>query len=395
MDSLVKIYLRLLQETEAKTFRYLYPNIDWNERCIAIVGAKGVGKTTMLLQHIKATFANKNEALFASLDNTWFANHTIFELADEFYMNGGTHLFLDEIHHYPNWATEIKNIYDSFPKLKIVFTGSSLLQIYKSTTDLSRRVVYEHLAGLSFREFLKFEKIGDFPVLSLDEIIENHQNIAFQITKNVKIMPLFKKYLKNGYYLFYKEGLKKYEQKLQEAINNVIDVDVPAIENIEFESRYKLKKLMAILSTLVPYTPNITDLAAAINSNRNNTVKYLSLLGNAKLLNLVSYKNKRIGDLTKPDKVLLNNTNLSYIYGNNTNVGSARETFFVNQLNAVTDVILAPKGDFMVEKYTFEVGGKNKTFEQIKNMPNSFVVADDIEIGHKNKIPLWLFGMLY
>jgi predicted AAA+ superfamily ATPase len=395
MDGLVKIYLRLLQETDAKMFRYLYPNIDWNERCIAIIGAKGVGKTTMLLQHIKSTFANKDEALFASLDNTWFANHSIFELADTFYMNGGTHLFLDEIHHYPNWATEIKNIYDSFPKLKTVFTGSSLLQIYKSTADLSRRVVYEKLEGLSFREFLKFEAIGDFPVFSLEEIVENHQNIAFQMTENLKIIPLFKKYLKNGYYLFYKEGLKKYEPKLQEAINNVIDVDIPALENIEFESRHKLKKLLAILATLVPYTPRITDLAAAIETNRNNTVKYLSLLANAKLLNLVSYKNKTIGDLTKPDKVLLNNTNLSYVFVNNTNIGSARETFFVNQLSAVSNVILAPQGDFIVGKYTFEVGGKNKTFDQIKDLPNSFVVADDIEIGHKNKIPLWLFGMMY
>jgi len=395
MDSLVKIYLRLLQETEVKTFRYLYSNIDWNERCIAIIGAKGVGKTTMLLQHIKATFEDKNKALYASLDNSWFANHTIFELADEFYMNGGTHLFLDEIHHYPSWTTEIKNIYDSFPKLKIVFTGSSLLQIYKSTADLSRRVVYEDLEGLSFREFLKFEKVGDFPVFSLKEVVENHQNIAFQITENIKIMPLFKKYLKNGYYLFYKEGLRKYDIKLQEAVNNVIDIDIPTIENIEFESRHKLKKLLAILSTLVPYTPKITDLSTAIDSNRNNTVKYLSLLANAKLLNLVSYKNKTIGDLTKPDKVLLNNTNLSYLYGDNANIGSARETFFVNQLNAIADVILAPQGDFMIDNYTFEVGGKRKAFDQIKDIPNSYVVADDIEIGHKNKIPLWLFGFLY
>lgn len=395
MESLIKIYLRLLQETDAKTFRYLYQNIDWDERCIAIIGAEGVGKTTMLLQHIKHTFANKNEALFASLDNTWFANHSIFDLADEFYLNGGTHLFLDEIHHYPNWATEIKNIYDSFPKLKVVFTGSSLLQIYKSTADLSRRVVYEKLEGLSFREFLKFEKMGDFPVLSMKEIVENHQDIAFRITENLKIIPLFKKYLKNGYYLFYKEGLSKYEIKLQEAVNNVIDIDIPAIENIEFESRHKLKRLVAILSTLVPYTPNITDLSVAIDSNRNNTVKYLFLLANAKLLNLVSYKNKTIGDLTKPDKVLLNNTNLSYLYGDNANIGSARETFFVNQLNAVANVILAPQGDFMVDNYTFEVGGKSKSFKQIKDIQNSFVVADDIEIGHGNKIPLWLFGMLY
>ncbi|MDR2148346.1 MAG: AAA family ATPase [Tannerella sp.] len=395
MDSLVKIYLRLLQETEVKTFRYLHSNMDWDERCIAIIGAKGVGKTTLLLQHIKATFEDKNEALYASLDNSWFANHTIFDLADEFYMNGGTHLFLDEIHHYPNWATEIKNIYDSFPKLKIVFTGSSLLQIYKSTADLSRRVVYENLEGLSFREFLKFEKVGDFPVFSLKEIVENHQNIAFQITENIKIMPLFKKYLRNGYYLFYKEGLKKYDIKLQEAVNNVIDIDVPAIENIEFESRYKLKRLLAILATLVPCTPKITDLSTAIDSNRNNTVKYLSLLANAKLLNLVSYKNKTIGDLTKPDKVLLNNTNLSYLYGDNANIGSARETFFVNQLSAVADVILAPQGDFVIGNYTFEVGGKKKSFEQIKDIPNSFVVADDIEIGHNNKIPLWMFGLLY
>ncbi len=395
MESLIKIYLRLLQETDAKTFRYLYQNIDWDERCIAIIGAKGVGKTTMLLQHIKHTFANKNEALFASLDNTWFANHSIFDLADEFYLNGGTHLFLDEIHHYPNWATEIKNIYDSFPKLKVVFTGSSLLQIYNSTADLSRRVVYEKLEGLSFREFLKFEKMGDFPVLSMKEIVENHQDIAFRITENLKIIPLFKKYLKNGYYLFYKEGLSKYEIKLQEAVNNVIDIDIPAIENIEFESRHKLKRLLAILSTLVPYTPNITDLSVAIDSNRNNTVKYLFLLANAKLLNLVSYKNKTIGDLTKPDKVLLNNTNLSYLYGNNANIGSARETFFVNQLNAVSNVLLAPQGDFMVDNYTFEIGGKKKPFDQIKDNLNGFIVADDIETGHGNKIPLWLFGMLY
>ncbi len=395
MERLVNIYLRLLQETDAKMFRYLYNSIDWDERCIAIIGAKGVGKTTMLLQHIKTTFANKDEALFASLDNTWFANHTIFDLADEFYKNGGTHLFLDEIHHYPNWAIEIKNIYDSFPKLKIVFTGSSLLQIYKSTADLSRRVVYETLEGLSFREFLKFENIGDFPVITLEEIVENHQNVAMEITNGIKIMPLFKKYLRNGYYLFYKEGVRKYESKLQEAINNVIDVDIPAVENIEFASRHKLKKLLAILSSLVPYTPNIKELSDAIDTNRNLTVKYLSLLANAKLLNLVSYKNKTIGDLTKPDKVLLNNTNLSYIFGEDANIGSARETFFVNQLNAVSKVSLANQGDFIVDKYTFEVGGKRKTFDQIKNVPNSFVVSDDLEVGHKNKIPLWLFGMIY
>lgn len=395
MDSLIKIYLRLLQETDEKTFRYLYQNIDWTERCVAIIGAKGVGKTTMLLQHIKTTFENKDEALYASLDNVWFANHTIFELADEFYMNGGTHLFLDEIHHYPNWTTEIKNIYDSFPKLKIVFTGSSLLQIYKSTTDLSRRVVYETLEGLSFREFLKFENVGDFPSYSLQDIVENHQNIAFKITQNIKIIPLFKKYLKNGYYLFYKQGVKKYDYKLQEAINNVIDVDIPALENIEFASRHKIKRLLAILSELVPYTPKITDLGNAIDSNRNNTVKYLSLLANAKLLNLISHKGKTIGDLTKPDKVLLNNTNLAYMFGDTANIGSARETFFVNQVSAVSDIFLAKQGDFLAGKYTFEVGGKTKTYDQIKDIPNSFVVADDIEIGHKNKIPLWLFGMLY
>jgi len=395
MDSLIKIYLRLLQETDEKTFRYLYPNIDWNERCVAIIGAKGVGKTTMLLQHIKTTFQNKNEALYASLDNSWFANHTIIELADEFYMNGGTHLFLDEVHHYPNWTTEIKNIYDSFPKLKIVFTGSSLLQIYKSTTDLSRRVVYETLEGLSFREFLKFENVGNFSSYSLQDIVENHQNIAFEITENIKIMPLFKKYLKNGYYLFYKQGLKKYDYKLQEAINNVIDVDIPAVENIEFASRYKIKRLLAILSELVPYTPKITDLGNAIGSNRNNTVKYLSLLANAKLLNLISYKEKTIGDLTKPDKVLLNNTNLAYVFGDTANIGSARETFFVNQVSAISDIFLAKKGDFVADKYTFEIGGKTKTFNQIKEILDSFVVADDIEVGHKNKIPLWLFGMLY
>jgi len=255
--------------------------------------------------------------------------------------------------------------------------------------------VYETLEGLSFREFLKFENIADLPVYSLEEIVENHQNIALEITENLKIMPLFKKYLKSGYYIFFKEGLKKYDFKLQEAINNIIDVDIPAVENIEFSSRYKIKRLLAVLSELVPYTPKISDLSIAIDSNRNNTVKYLNLLANAKLLNLITYKNKRIGDLTKPDKVLLNNTNLAYVLGENVNIGSARETFFVNQLSVVSDIYLAKQGDFVVDKYTFEVGGKTKRFDQIKDLPDSFTVADDIEIGYIHKIPLWLFGMLY
>ena len=396
MDALVKTYQRLLQDTEMTYLRYLHGKIRWNNRLIGIVGARGTGKTTLLLQHIKQNFPERDKALYASLDNVWFATHTLSELAEQFYNFGGTHLFLDEVHRYNGWAVEIKNIYDSYPKMHIVFTGSSLLEIYKQKADLSRRAVLHHLPGLSFREFLLFENKLDFEAISLNDILKNHQNIAAKICEKVKILPEFHNYLSYGYYPFYKEGTEDYHFKVQSVINLILDNDLPAVENIEYVTTQKIKKLLVIIANLTPYTPNITRLSNDIESNRKSTLIYLSFLHKAALLQMLSCPQKNMGAMSKPEKIYLENSNLLYALSETANIGNVRETFFANQLSANYALNTAEQGDFKVEdKFIFEIGGKSKTYEQIKNIENSYIASDDLEIGFGNKIPLWLFGFLY
>jgi len=377
--------------------RYLISDIDWHERLIGIVGARGAGKTTLMLMHIKESFADRSKALYVSLDNLWFANNSLTELCENFCAYGGTHIFWDEIHRYPNWSTELKNIYDNFPELHIVFTGSSMLEIYKGDADLSRRAVRYELHGLSFREYLGMENVLVLPVYSLTEILTNHCNIASEISAKVKILPLFKAYMEHGYYPFYRESVKNYSAKLQNVINTVIDNDLPAIEKIDYSGLYSIKKLLMILSSLVPYTPNIEQLSAEMKLNRASTLKYLHILNRAQLINELLPDNKGMSLLTKPDKIYLNNSNLLYaLTSARVEEGNARETFFVNQLQVLHRVNAAKRGDFLVDgKYTFEVGGKYKSFDQIKDMDNSFIAADNIEIGWGNKVPLWMFGLLY
>jgi len=396
MEGLKRTYHRLIMETETGRFRHLYSNIRWTNRLIGIMGARGTGKTTLLLQHIKKTFPNRDEALYVSLDNIWFTSHNLLELAEQFYDYGGTHLFLDEVHRYTGWATEIKNIYDSFPKLHIVFTGSSLLEISKSQADLSRRAVCYSLLGLSFREFLQFEnKLEQTPV-TLDDILTNHQNLAEEIGKKLKILPEFQKYLTYGYYPFYKEGIDDYSSKLQSVINLIFDSDLPAVEKIEYVTTWKIKKLLLIIASLSPYSPNITQLSHDIESNRSATLKYLTYLQKSALLRLLAPAQKTMGALSKPEKIFLDNSNLLYTLTPNANIGNMRETYFANQLSAKHHITSSKQGDFRVdEKYIFEIGGKSKTYQQIANLENSFIAADDLEIGYGNKIPLWLFGFLY
>jgi predicted AAA+ superfamily ATPase len=386
-----------VQVTNCAFTRYLYDNIAWNNRLIGIVGAKGTGKTTLILQYLKQNFSNSDKALYASLDNLWFAQHSLLELADMFHSYGGTHLFLDEVHRYADWAREIKNIYDSYPTLHIVFTGSSMLEIFQASVDLSRRAISYELKGLSFREFLKFDGKIDLPVLPLGEILKNHRTIANHIIAQIKILPPFKHYLEYGYYPYYKEDIPTYPVRVAMSINKTFDEDLPAIEPIAYATIAKLKKLLAVIAGMVPFQPNIASLSGNVELNRNILVKYLYLLDKAGLINCISDDKISLEKLSKPDKIYLENTNIiSALALGNQNIGNIRETFFANQLRTKHTVNTTANGDFTIDrKFVFEIGGRNKSNSQIKNIENSYIAADDMETGFANKIPLWLFGFLY
>ena len=399
MEEILNTYRKLISAEKSDFKRYLHNDIDWNEKMTCVVGARGTGKTTLLLQHIRDNFPDKNKAVYVSLDNLWFSKKTLVDFAERFSVYGGTHLFIDEVHKYPNWSIEMKNVYDNFPELKTVFTGSSILEIYKSDADLSRRAVKYDLHGLSFREYLALENEIDLPSLSLEEITTNHIDIADEIRNKIKIIPLFKNYLKTGYYPIYKQGIKNYFAKLENIINTTLESDLPSIEKIDYIGIYNVKKLLMILASLVPYTPNIEKLSAEMQLNRASTLKYLHYLNKAALTHQLLAPSKGMSLLTKPEKVYLNNSNLIYAlsaHEASANIGNVRETFFFNQLNVRHKVNFSKSGDFLVDKkYTFEIDGKGKSFDQIKYLKNSFIAADDIEIGAGNKIPLWLFGFVY
>jgi len=397
METITRLYKRLLDSTKLNFVRYLYYEIDWTNRLIAISGARGTGKTTLMLQYIKQEVVDKTKALYVSLDNIWFATHTLSELVEDFYTIGGNAIFLDEVHRYPNWAIEVKNIYDSYPDMKIVFTGSSMLEIYQSGADLSRRAIHYSLYGLSFREFLKFEYGDEFPKLDLEDVLTNHFELSSRITAGFKVLPRFAEYLEYGYYPLYKENIKSYHDRLHGIVNAVIDSDLPACTNIEYSSGIKVKKLLAIISTLVPYSPNISKLSAEIEISRNSLLSYIHLLHQARLIFALSQHAYGMSILTKPDKIYLDNPNLLYALSTSiANEGNVRETFFANQLKVKHEVTFSKTTDFMIDsKYAFEIGGKNKGYNQIKDMNNSFIAADGIESGFGNKIPLWLFGFLY
>lgn len=397
MESLIIKSDRLVQDTNINFIRYLYHNIEWNNRLIGIIGAKGTGKTTLLLQNIKQNFTKKSKALYVSLDDIWFSTHTLSELAEQFYLLGGTHLFLDEVHKYKKWDIEIKNIYDSYRSLNIVFTGSSMLEIFEASVDFSRRAIVYELRGLSFREFLQYEYDVSFKPYSLQEIIDNHRNIVFEIIDKIKIIPAFKTYLEYGYYPYYKESLSTYPFRIEQAINKTLKEDIPAIENIEYATILKIKKMLGIIGELVPFTPNISQLSGSIEISRNALVKYLYLLDKAGILMCINEPTPSLETLSKPQKIYIDNTNIiNSLSFENKNIGNERETFFANQLRAKHKVSSAKNGDFTIdEKMIFEVGGKNKGNSQIKGIANAYIAADNIENGFANKIPLWLFGFLY
>lgn len=397
ISGLYRTSTRLIGQTSTVFHRYLYNQVNWQSRLLAIKGARGVGKTTMMLQSIKERFAEHPErALYVSLDNLWFANHPLSEVVEYHYTHGGTHLFIDEVHKYPTWQTLIKNIYDEYPDLHVAFTGSSMLKIDNSKADLSRRLSDYTLHGLSFREFLCFEAGFDMPAISLKELLTDHVRIAMELTSKKKILPLFEAYLQYGYYPFYKEDLDDFGERLKKTAYAVLNEDVPAIEEITFPTIQKLQRMLMILAERIPQTPKMNELYAMLETTREQGLKMLGLLQRAALLQLLSTEIKEFRHLSKPDKIYVHNPNLMCALTDHPDTGTLRETFFINQLSAVTDVTYPRKGDFLVDhKYLFEVGGKNKTFDQIKDIPDSYLAIDDIETGFGNKIPLWMFGLLY
>lgn len=397
MDTLYNTFGRLLADTDSTFKRYVYDSINWDNRLIVIKGAKGVGKTTLILQHIKQTFKNGQGALYVSLDNIWFASHTILELADYHYTHGGTHIFLDEVHKYKNWQIEVKNIYDSYPKLHIVVTGSSMLKLEESLdADLSRRYRQYTLEGLSFREYLKLERVADLGVLRLEDILENHFGIASQITSQVKVLQFFDRYLKVGYYPFYREEGDGFADRVQQVVENIVISEIPSVGNVEYDSVYKVKRLLGVLAEMPPYTLNVSSLCNTLQASRNNTLKLIDLMDKAALIHRLYSAGSGMNMLTKPEKIIFHNTSLMYALSPVVDAGTMRETFFVSQLCGQHHLYMPEKGDLVVdERWLFEVGGQKKRFKQIRDIDQSFVVADNLEIGHGNKIPLWMFGMLY
>ncbi len=373
----------------------MHHNFDMNEKLIGIIGSRGVGKTTFILQYLKELNIPLHKKLYFSADHFQAIKYSLYEIAEEFYKQGGEVLAIDEIHKYPNFEMELKSIYDTFD-LKVIFSGSSALKLEHAKADLSRRAILYRVNGMSFREFIEFERGESFSSYTLDEILKNHTEIAFEINEIIKPFEYFKKYLQYGYYPFYKENQNNYNQKLLEIVNVVLESDLPLIFNIEPKNIFKLKKLLSLLCQSKPYELNISKLSTKIGINRNTLYHYLHYLEAGSLTKMVRQRSKGDGILIKPEKLYLNNTNLNYSYCENHEIGTLREQFFVNQLYLQHTIHYSKIGDFLVnEKYLFEIGGKNKSFKQIKDIPNSFVVADNIEIGFGDKIPLWLFGFLY
>ncbi len=400
MKQLFSTFYRHLEHIDDSFERYLTKEIQWRNRLIAVTGARGAGKTTLLLQYIKKKYgAQPEEALYVTLDNIWFTNNRLYDLANEFALMGGKTLFLDEVHKYPNWSREIKNIYDDFPALKIVFTGSSMLEIFKADADLSRRTRHYQLQGMSFREYLIYE--GLLPksqhAYTLNELLKNHISISREICGKIKPIPAFKKYLKYGYYPYYKEDLEGYHERVLQTFNTIIETDLPSVERIDIYSINRIKKLFFILSTLVPFTPNISQLSQELGVTRVSLMNYLHYLDKAQAIMLLNKEANGMRQMVKPDKIFLQNTNYAYAFSpEKIDIGNMRETFFFNQLQVKHSVTYAQKADFKIDQqYHFEIGGKNKGREQIQGLTNAFLALDDIETGFKNEIPLWLFGLLY
>ena len=396
METLKRQYESLLRHVATRHVRNLYDKISWDDRLIGIKGARGVGKTTLMLQRIKLAFPDTSRALYVSLDDVWFAAHTLAELAQQASAAGITHLFIDEVHRLPGWERQIKNIHDFHPELNVVFTGSSLLVLDHAVADLSRRCLMYSMPGLSFREYLMFEGL-DFPSVDLNEILYSHAAIASDIASQTDILKHFRSYLRHGYYPFYTTCSEAdCLTRVNNMISGVIDGDIPAVESVEYATLLKTKHLLTVMASQTPSTINAKNTADLLGVSNNQLIKLLSLLDKAQILRLLFYKaNRDPKSMAKPQKVLTDNATLLYAMGY-ANIGKVRESFFASMLSHSHEIAYPRQGDLIVDRrYLFEIGGARKGFDQIRDLPDSFVAADELPVGLGNKIPLWLFGFLY
>jgi predicted AAA+ superfamily ATPase len=392
LQKLYQYQEKILEKFNIDYKRYLYSKIDYNEKMIGIFGARGVGKTTLLLQKLIELQQDNIKVLYISLDYPFLTNIDLLELVDEFIKEGGEVLLLDEVHRYRGFSSYLKSIYDIYD-LKIIFTGSSAISILNAKSDLSRRVTLYKLNGLSFREYLEIKTKKEFPFFKLEDILISHIELANKIEFEDNS---FKEYLQYGYYPFYFDKYSSFYESLVNTINLTIDIDLPSLGLVEQKYSYKLKKLLEVICESKPFEVNYTKIAQLAQISRVKLYDYISYLNDSDLLLLIDENVKGIKKISKPAKIYLNNTNLLFAYCDSNEIGTIRETFFANQLKQNHKLNISKQGDFLIDnKYIFEIGGKNKSFKQIKDIKNSFVVADDIKIGNGNKIPLWMFGFLY
>ena len=388
-DVLIDFMREQLAITSLDFARYLYAEIDWSLRMFGIVGPRGVGKSTLVKQHILFE-KERQKALYISADHNYFAQHTLAEVASSWIKEGGTHLYIDEIHKYENWSTELKNIYDGHPSLYVVFTGSSVLDLLKGQADLSRRAVMYTLQGLSFREYLEMFHDIKMPKYSLEEVIAN--KVVDTILAHP--LPLFRQYLQDGYYPFSKEGA--FRSRLDQIITQTLESDIPQYASLSVSTGRKLRRLMSIVAQSVPFKPDYSSIANAIGVSRNVVPDYFLYMERAGMIGQLRDETGGLRSLGKVEKIYLDNTNIMYVLGaDSANTGNLRETFFYNQTRVVSDVISSKASDFVIGEHTFEVGGKKKGLKQIEDIPNAYLVKDDIEYGHGISIPLWTFGLLY
>ncbi|MDL2255971.1 AAA family ATPase [Parabacteroides sp. OttesenSCG-928-K15] len=388
MDKLFEYSNRLITETDTRFFRYMYDKINWKNRMIGLIGPRGVGKTTLVLQYIKQNL-NPAETLYVTAEDFYFVDNRFTELADTFVKHGGKYLFIDEIHKYKDWAKELKLIYDYHKNLNVVFTGSSVLDIKKGTSDLSRRAVIYNMQGLSFREYLQLFHNISTKTYSLEEIIEQKVELPVEHP-----LPLFSDYLKTGYYPFALE--EDFGLRLGQIINQTLENDIPMFADMNVATGRKLKQLLAIISKSAPFKPNMSKIAEMLSASRNNIADYCLYIEEAGMIAQLRDNTGGVRGLGKVDKIYLDNTNLIYNLAEDTsNIGNIRETFFLNQMRVKHEVFISPIADFLIDDKTFEVGGKSKGQKQIKEIENGYIVKDDIESGYLNVIPLWQLGLTY
>jgi len=389
MDKLFEQFQKLLKETNTDFFRYIYAEINWKSRMLGLTGPRGVGKTTLVLQYIKMNL-NPAETLYVTAEDFYFADNRLIDLAGDFVKHGGKFLFIDEIHKYKDWAKELKLIYDYHPELNVVFTGSSMLDIKKGASDLSRRAIMYNMQGLSFREYLQLFHQMSVQSYSLEDILDHKAELP-----GVKHpLPFFEDYLRRGYYPFALE--EDFDLRLQQIVNQTLETDIPMYAGMNVSTGRKLKQLLAIISKSVPFKPNMSSIATALSASRNNLTDYCLYVEEVGMIAQLRDSKGGIRGLGKVNKIYLDNTNLIYNLANdNSNKGNIRETFFLNQLRVKYDIIVSPTADFLIDDYTFEVGGKNKGLKQIEGIDKAYIVKGDIEHGYLNTIPLWQFGLTY